>query len=255
MGAAEKRFEELGLYGAKKKIDLATAKPEKPEKTLEAIEAEAEARARGGRKGAPPVDKGDGGLSPAGENTFLGRAGREWDKATEVNRSLSRQVRVMESGLKAAGAGDLAAGSQAVLVTFQKILDPTSVVRESEYARSAQGQALLARMEGALEQIKAGGAGVPLSELKKYSALAREIATSASGYEKTVRSRLTKQAGRFGVDPTLIFGDEEPSEALPAAEAAAAPAVTAPTGRQRAVNPQTKEVVEWDGTAWRPVKP
>ena len=174
--------------------------------------------------------KGEAGLSPAGENTFLGRAAREWDKATEVRRSVDRQVRVMNSGLAAAARGDLAAGSQAVLVTFQKILDPTSVVRESEYARSASGQALLARAEGALEQLQKGGAGVPLAELTKFANLAKEIARATNEYENTVRSRLTKQAERYKIDPVLIFG-EAPAEApAPDLSGQAAPKGNDPLG-------------------------
>ena len=53
----------------------AYVKPEKPEKTLTQIEAEAEARARGGRRGAPPIPKGGTGEpKPAtiAERTALG---------------------------------------------------------------------------------------------------------------------------------------------------------------------------------------
>lgn len=49
----------------------------------------------------------------------------DWENATKPVRALGRQRDLMEIGLEAARAGDMAAGSQAVLVTFQKILDPT----------------------------------------------------------------------------------------------------------------------------------
>ena len=61
-------------------------------------------------------------------------------------RTIATQVQMMNEGFKNYDVNPNAA-SQAVLVTFQKILDPTSVVRESEYARTFDGQAILDRMQ------------------------------------------------------------------------------------------------------------
>ena len=114
----------------------------------------------------------------------------------------------MREGLKAAAQGDRAAGFQAVLVTFQKILDPTSVVRESEYARSAAGQALLARAQGYMEQLARGGTGMPLSELRRFSALAENVAkTFSKGYVESVKKRLSLTADRYKIPQELIFDD------------------------------------------------
>ena len=87
------------------------------------------------------------------------RLGEAWRKNTATEREMKRQRDLMQVGLEQARKGDMAAGSQAVLVTFQKILDPTSVVRESEYARSASGLSLIEQVAGALERLKEGGAG------------------------------------------------------------------------------------------------
>src|SRR3990167_5308599 len=69
-------------------------------------------------------------------------------RETQAAQLVQTQYEQMQSAIEAVKQGAAAAGSQGVLVTFQKILDPTSVVRESEYARSSAGLSLLGRMEG-----------------------------------------------------------------------------------------------------------
>ena len=148
------------------------------------------------------------GLSPTMESNIVNRLTTQWDKAVAPAQDLSRQARLMQTGIVAAERGDMAAGSQAVLVTFQKILDPTSVVRESEYARSAAGQALLARIQGSFEKLAEGGAGVPISELKKFARLAEEMVDNSMGdYVGAVKERIGKTADRYKIPRELIFED------------------------------------------------
>lgn len=129
-----------------------------------------------------------------------------WKTATEPTREIDRQVKLMEEGLVSARRGDLAAGSQAILVTFQKILDPTSVVRESEYARSASGQSAVSRAEGIIDRLSKGGAGVPVSELEKFAELAKRMAKAGSSdYLEAERKRLGRLAQNFNIDPDLVF--------------------------------------------------
>ena len=49
---------------------------------------------------------------------------------------------------------------QVLGVVFQKMLDPTSVVRESEFARTTMGQAVIERAQSWFEQLRKGGIGV-----------------------------------------------------------------------------------------------
>ena len=105
----------------------------------------------------------------------------DWENATKPVRDLSRQRDLMQIGLEAARKGDMAAGSQAVLVTFQKILDPTSVVREREYARSSSGLSMFERVKGAAEKLGKGGAGVSVSELQAFARLADEAVSKFGG--------------------------------------------------------------------------
>lgn len=147
-------------------------------------------------------------LSPAMESNVINRLTTQWTNATKPAADLSRQIKMMDAGLEAARRGDLAQGAQAVLITFQKILDPTSVVRESEYARSAAGLALDDRVKGAVERLAKGGAGVPLTELEKFANLAREaVKKQTTGYTEAIKERIGRQADHFKIPRELVFED------------------------------------------------
>jgi len=92
------------------------------------------------------------------------------------------------------------AASQAILVTFQKILDPDSVVRESEYARSAEGQSLRHQIAGKYEQLIQGGAGVPIEELEGFVDLAQQwMAAEEEGQSQDMKVA-NAYAIRMGLD-------------------------------------------------------
>lgn len=139
----------------------------------------------------------------------------EWTKASQAGREMNRQFRLMQTGLDRFRQGDKNGGSQAVLVTFQKILDPSSVVRESEYARSADGVSLLARMEGYADRLKAGGAGVPDAELSSMVETAKQFLADMQTYSQGQRARIERTAKQFGVAPELVF-DDMPADPTPA---------------------------------------
>lgn len=128
-----------------------------------------------------------------------------FERITEDARDARRQQNQMEAGLSQAktriqNGESIAAASQAVLVTFQKVLDPTSVVRESEYARSASGLSLVGKIEGFATKLQAGGAGVSVKELQQFIDLGREF---LKGYEVSTlnQAKLIKnQADSIGAN-------------------------------------------------------
>lgn len=173
-------------------------------------------------------------LTATAESNVINRLVTQWQSANKTGAELDRAINLMDAGLAAARRGDMAAGSQAVLITFQKVLDPGSVVRESEYARSAAGQALLARVQGAYERLAQGGAGVPLPELEKFARLAKEAAAAQKRSLPAVRERIGKTADRYNIPRELVLDAEAPPAAAgasPAAPAGGQFAVTAPNGK------------------------
>lgn len=145
-------------------------------------------------------------LTPNAEAAMIRQLANQWTVAIKPTIEIQRQVQLMDVGMRAAEAGKLAAGAQMILVTFQKILDPPSVVRESEFMRSAAGQSLMNRVRGYIERLRAGGAGIPLAELRHFAQLAREAAElQRTGYLDSVRKRLELTADRYNVPHELVI--------------------------------------------------
>jgi hypothetical protein len=144
------------------------------------------------------------------EANVINRLSTQWQRAVAPVAELDRQGKIMDAALDAARRGDIAQGSEALLVTFQKILDPTSVVRETEAMRSVGMQSLMSRAQGALQRIQQGGSGLTLAEQEKYATLARELITAqVGGYLKAQKERIGKTADRYNIPRELIFEDYE----------------------------------------------
>ncbi len=154
----------------------------------------------------PPQSLGAGSY---GESNIVNRLTQQWDKASKDVTDLYRANTIMQSGLEAARHGDLNAGSQAVLITFQKFLDPQSVVRESEYARSAEGLSMANRISGFVQRMEQGGAGVTLPELETFAKLAQQInanlAREGNSLLAKQADRIRRNAQHFGIPEDLIF--------------------------------------------------
>ena len=150
----------------------------------------------------------------------------KWQEATKSLRDMRFQQTRMHAGLEAARAGDLNAGSQAVLVTFQKVLDPESVVRESEYARSPAGQGLMDRIRGIMPRLQQGGPGVTLAELETFVQLADEMVARGADTNarlQSERERIERRADRYGIPHEVIFEDFDFAAAPPGVDAPTAP--------------------------------
>jgi hypothetical protein len=185
-----------------------------------------------------PIEEEVASILPASEGPLAGfpstlQLRDRWITESGPAEQSALQFALMRSSLDAAKAGNLAAGSQGILVTFQKILDPGSVVRESEYARSASGLALWDNLKGRIQTAIKGGAGVPLDVLEEYVALAGEFAKNQAVSTEKHRRQINAMADHFGLpkefitskvevldewglgSDTLTFGDRTLGEDIP----------------------------------------
>lgn len=200
------------LFG-KRAADLSGSEMEQVNKTVEeraASKAGAVTTARGESAAKSP-------LSSAQRFNALRDLQGDWRKADAPVKETARQLQIMETGIKRfkglkddgtpdPKGPDKNGGSQAVLVTFQKILDPNSVVRESEYDRSPEGLGLKQRMVGFIDRLQGGGAGVPEPELEAMVETARQFVKGLSDYNAIERERITQAAKEAGLDPERVFG-------------------------------------------------
>ena len=110
---------------------------------------------------------------------------------------------------------------QSVAILLQKFLDPTSVVREAEYARAGEAQGLVGRVQSIIQSAQNGQFLTPKTQA--------DIARLAELYSDAATRKMRKLAGQFakiantrGLDVTAIITD--PSLLAPDMPAAAAPA-------------------------------
>lgn len=135
---------------------------------------------------------------------------KEFQAIPEVKdyQVIKSQVSSMDALLQnvKTGDGDSAlALDQGLITLFNKITDPRSVVRESEYERTPQNLSLINRFGGALEKLKQGGAGLTSQDREALVFGAKVIADSrADLYNETV-SNYENLANEFGVKPELVI--------------------------------------------------
>ncbi len=93
----------------------------------------------------------------------------------EINAAISRMDNVWNEYLIKPNDRGKNALDQALVITFNKMLDPGSVVRESEFARTPVGQSLLSRMKGYQEKLAKGGVGLTDPERKEIIEVAKQL--------------------------------------------------------------------------------
>lgn len=137
------------------------------------------------------------------------------------------------------------AADQAMVTTLNKILDPTSVVRESEFARTAAGQSFFARVQGYADKISKGGGGLTNAEREDlYNAMQEMYNANQAEANEYVRA-YTDLAKRYNINPADIMPRQYVSNASP----------TTQVGKyqegQTATNPNTGEKMIFRGGKWQ----
>jgi hypothetical protein len=125
----------------------------------------------------------------------------------------STNVKAMEGLLAAAKSGDVqnkVALDQGLITMYNKLTDPASVVRESEYARTGANLPTVNRIVGAIEKVAAGGAGLTDSD-REALVLGAKIIMKERG--KTYNSTLGEYknlASEYGFKEDLVTRGMQP---------------------------------------------
>ena len=96
---------------------------------------------------------------------------------------------------------------QALITIYNKMLDPTSVVRESEYARTAHGQSVINKLQGFQEKIATGGAGLTDPERQEIINLTRVLRKAQREMYGKITGEYTNEAGHYNTDPERVIGE------------------------------------------------
>lgn len=150
------------------------------------------------------------GLTPNQRGELIMGGQKQWTRAIQPIMDRRAAVAKLDVGLRAIKDGNYNAANQIIITAFNKLQDEASVVREGEYLRSEQGQAVAARIQGALERISRGGSSLREKELRELATEAKNIATELERVQSAelgnLRQALSETLDEFGIPRTRVFG-------------------------------------------------
>lgn len=149
-------------------------------------------------------------------------------------REMGRYVGAMEEAMKESmSGGSMIAVDQAVINAFNKLMDPTSVVRESEYARTASDQSLMNRLKGQLGpdgKLAVGGAGLTKQDREAIARMARNFTAAAATKAKDATEEIASMYDQIPTATGVTIGEmlrKGLASPAPAAQAALPPDIEA----------------------------
>jgi hypothetical protein len=112
------------------------------------------------------------------------------------------------------GAGDIA-----LVTSFMKMLDPGSVVRETEFATAANAGGLLARLTGLAKKVE-DGQFLSAQQRADFKRLAGEYLNAAKVQEQGVQQGYQLIVDNYQLDPVNVFGARAATTPAPGATSA-----------------------------------
>jgi len=143
----------------------------------------------------------------------------EYTKRTEDLAAAERNFQIIETS----AADDSGAGDIALVTSFMKMLDPGSVVRETEFSTAANAGGLLNSLKAIATKAKKGSF-LSQEQRADFQRLAGQYLSAAQQQEGPVRESYQAIIDNYGLNPVNVFG------ARAATQAAAAPAAAPAAG-------------------------
>ena len=197
LDAIKKRAADLGLTQAQTNQALASTRKLNTEIQKAAVELEAL--------------KATGGRDP--EKTFAQeeKIRKEWQGRSKMYSELQGTFNTLQASAQSAnGPGDIA-----LITGFMKMLDPGSVVRETEFATARDTAGLFTQLQNRLEKAKNGQLLSP-QQRKEYVALSQKYLDSAKKKADQEKKDLGIVVKNYRLNPENVFGAEQaPPPPLP----------------------------------------
>lgn len=149
-----------------------------------------------------------GGTNPNQDRTFGANLRKEYNNLPDVkeaNTTLPKIENMEKAYARSLKTKNFVAVDQALITLFNKQLDPTSVVRESEYARTGQNIPLLNAIKGKAEKVMYGGASLTTAERNELIKMARSFRDTYMDVRKKRMNEYRGYAVSGGLDPDKIF--------------------------------------------------
>ena len=166
---------------------------------------------------------------------------------TDVNIKASQMAQAIEESKK---TNTFVAVDQALITMFNKMTDPQSVVRESEYARTSNDIATVNMIKGKAQKILIGGAGLTTVERDALKSMAdRFLVASRARYDE-VATEYTRLAKTYGYEPNnVVFRGASKKGGVPEFSSGAEAERAGKAGR---LTPGQKIMVGGRSATWNP---
>jgi hypothetical protein len=187
--AVKKRAADLGLTTAQTNQALASTRKLNTEIKKAALELEAL--------------KASGGVDPAKKFDQEEKIRKEWQGRSKVYSELGG----IYSNLKASADAKTGPGDIALITGFMKMLDPGSVVRETEFATARDTAGLFAVLSNQAQKIQSGQLfALDSKQRQEYVALAEQYLKSAEKKAAEEKKDLGIVVKNYKLNPENVFG-------------------------------------------------
>lgn len=198
---------ELGVKPSSDDFQTPQQREEAGRLRVKQVGAEAEARAAAEAKYRPkpePKPTGPGGLS-SGQLTTAKQFQDDYarDSKTYVT------VRNAYQQVKGAASKPDAAGDLSLIFGYMKMLDPNSVVRETEFANAQNAAGIPGQIRNAWNRALTGERLNP-KQREQFVGQAQRLWQSAHQNQGKVRKTYTDRSSKFGIDPGMVLDSEDP---------------------------------------------
>ena len=187
-----------------------------------------------------PRYKPDTGPSAASNRQVSTSLRKEFNNLGPVKeyREIENKFNVMDKAYEESKkTGNFVAIDQALITIYNKMTDPQSVVRESEYVRTPQDMAVMDRIKAAVARVRKGGRLEPDTR-KALMDMASRFRQVYSGKFNDLAQEWREYAIGYDVDPNLVVSSKvmgKVSESLPSNKVVVKKFVSKSTGKTKYV--------------------
>jgi hypothetical protein len=173
--------------------------------------------------------KASGGVDPAKKFDQEEKIRREWQARSKVYSELGSTF----SNIQASAGAKTGPGDIALITGFMKMLDPGSVVRETEFATARDTAGLFDRLANQAQKLQSGQIfSLDSKQRQEYVTLARQYLDAAQKKADQEKRDLGVVVKNYALNPENVFGirpaEPSPAAAQPANIPGAAPGQRAP---------------------------
>jgi hypothetical protein len=129
-----------------------------------------------------------------------------------VNTNVSAMDKLLQEALKTDDEANLVAVDQGLITMYNKLTDPQSVVRESEYARTPSNLPIVNAIYGAIAKVQQGGAGLTNKDRKALVQGAKIILQERAQPYNNALGEYNTLAEQYELDPSMITRGMKPFE-------------------------------------------